>query len=541
MNKKAPFLVSILLTIAIVIVYWMTTRTFYQQDEWLGYGLFLAKGLGIIIQSTGSLLGIVSGQGRILTNLVLFLFYKYSPLSVFSMSVFAITLHIINTLIIFFLAKKLFKNITAAFLGSLFFALNSVSQSAITWPAASVNTLPSTTLILISLVFYFRYLESFKARWIVSSFLLVYLSLFFKETGVFLFLLLPAFSLIYKKQSLKDFIKRYWYWLSLAFFIVTYRIWGFRSESGDVALFLTGSSKYFYDSLVVRSILYPLTSFSLSVVPPETFLNFARYTTNIYYPFIPEAQFILVAQTAVLDLLSITLSGIILFIFFMLLKVTNSRVKKHVVVWLVFLFASFLPYVIISKSFSYLESRYYYLASAAWAMIFAWLANLISEKIKTKYIKAVLLLIFFMFISIHAKIIMGDIKKTVDEAQVRISILNQILEIVPRLNNSKNVFYVTGDSDYYLPGNKIPFQQGFGYTLMTIYYASGNIPKQLLKEGYLFDIGSQGLKEVGGYTFGYFSDSDDMEVEIKGHRIPSDSILRLYYDSKNMTLREINN
>ena len=72
MNKKLIFIVNILLTIPIVIIYWGITKTFFQQDEWLGYGLYLAKGSGMILQSTGGILGIVLGQGRILTNLTYF-------------------------------------------------------------------------------------------------------------------------------------------------------------------------------------------------------------------------------------------------------------------------------------------------------------------------------------------------------------------------------------------------------------------------------------------------------------------------------------
>jgi len=121
MSKKSSSIASILLVFVIIIVYWGIAKTFYQQDEWLGYGLYLAKGYETIWQSTGGFWGIIFGQGRILTNLLYFLFYKYFPLNVLPIAVFAITFHIVNTLIVFFLAKKLFKKTLPAFLGSLFF------------------------------------------------------------------------------------------------------------------------------------------------------------------------------------------------------------------------------------------------------------------------------------------------------------------------------------------------------------------------------------------------------------------------------------
>ena len=538
--KNLRLMFSYLVLIAVIlVVYFPVTKTFYQQDEWLGYGLYLSRGAGMILQSAGGFWDTILGQGRILTNLLFFLFYKYSPLNVFPMVIFAIIFHTTNTLIVFFLAKKLFKNSLAAFLGSLFFVLNSVSQGAITWPAASINTLPSTTLILISLFFYVRYLESFRQKWMVLSFVFVYLSLFFKETGVFLFLLLPLSSLIYKKQNLWVFIKRYWYFFAATLLIVTFRLWGFRSETGQVALFLTGSSKYFFDSLVARLILYPLTSFSLSIVPPDYFLNFARYITNVYYPFVPEGQFILVAQTVVLDLLATISSMFIIFVSLALLKITDPKIRKTVIFWLTFLSASFLPYIIVSKSYAYLESRYYYLASIAWAIIFAWMTSLALDKIKFKFIKVVFVAVFLLFLNVHAKVIVSNINKLVSESQTRINILGQVLAIKPTLDGKKNIFYITGDTDYYLPGNKIPFQNGFGYILTSLYYGSGKIPKEFLDEHYLFEIGSQGYREFREYGFGYFSDKKEMEIELKRYKIPPGSIFQFYYDSKNGTLTEI--
>lgn len=542
-KRKVSFLTSIsiiILLIFILGVYLPLTRTFYQQDEWLGYGNYLANGIKFIFSNTSGVLPLVLAQGRVLSNVFFYIFVKYFPLNIAPFVFFAVIFHSLNTILVFLLSKKLFKKSLPAFLGSLFFAVSSVSQGSITWPATSINTLPSTSLVLVAIYFFFKYLDNFKQKWLGLSFLLIYVSLFFKETGIFLFLLLPLFPLFYKKQKFVQFLKTYWYFFAATFAIVAYRILGFKSVSGQDALFLTGSSKYFFDSITVRAILYPLTSFSLSVVPPDAFLNFARYITNVYYPFIPEGQFILVAQTVVLDLLATILSMIIAFVSLALLKITDSKIRKTIIFWFIFLLASFLPYVIISKSYSYLESRYYYLASVAWGVIFAWILSLVIEKIKFKFIKAAFLAIFILFLYVHANVTARDVGKLVIESQTRISILNQILAIKPRLDDDKNIFYVTGDTDYYLPGNKIPFQQGFGYTLMSLYYNSGKIPKELLSGGYLFEIGSEGYKEVGGFGFGYFSDEKAVEIQLKRYKIPPGSIFRFYYDSKNGKLTEIN-
>ena len=540
MNKRFGFILSCLILIVVIVaVYFPIRNTFYQQDEWLGYGLYLAKGYETIWQSTGGFLGIIFGQGRILTNLLYFLFYKYFPLNVFPIAIFAITLHIANTLIVFFLAKKLFKNTLPAFLGSLFFAVSSVSQSAITWPAASINTLPSTTLILISLIFYFRYLENFREKWMILSFVFVYLSLFFKETGVFLFFLLPLFSLIYKKQSLGAFIKRYWYYLGPAFLIVIYRIWGFKSESGEVALFLTGSSHAYWQTLLTRAVLYPLTSFSLTFVPSEPFLWFARSLSKIYYPFIMPQQFILIAQTVVLDLLALSLTFIILILIFFLMRCSVRTERKHIGFFVGFMLFSFLPYIVIGKSYAYLESRYFYLPTFAAAIIIAWFAKKIFEKVKAPFLKLLFFLLLVYFLGVHFKYLENNISGEILISQERKSFLSQLSRYIPNLSQDKNVFFIKSDQSYYVDGNRIPFQQGTGYTLMSWFYSPDRIPQNFLEKGYLYDIGAQGYREEDGMGFGYFFDIPSLMVAAKDNKFDKKSIYAFNYDSKKQALSDI--
>lgn len=536
--KKRLFLIicCFILVLLIFGLYFPLTKTFYQQDEWMGYSFYLIDGFATVFAGSHGLLGLILGEGRILTNILHFLSYKFFPLNVFPIAIFAIIFHIINTLIVFFLAKKLFKATLPVFLGSLFLVVSSVSQSAVTWSAASINTLPSTTLILISIVLYFRYLESFDKKWLALSFVNIYVSLFFKETGIFLLLLFPITSFLYKKQNVITLLKTHWYFIISAILIVGYRMVGFSSTSGEVALFLTGSSKYFFDAIIVRAILYPLTSFSLALIPPELFLNFARHITNIIYPFIPEAQFILIAQTVVLDLLAIILSGVIGCISVILLKITDIKIRKKMLFWFVFLFSSFLPYVIISKSYSYLESRYYYLSSIAWSMIFAWFFYLLQEKMKTKPLYYLLIFAYLMFIFLHAKTIQIDLKQLVNDSQIRINIISQIKTIKPLLNKNINIFYITGSTDYFLEGNKIPFQNGIGYNLMSLYYGGGKIPKEFLNDTFLFEIGSQGYRELKGYGFGYFSDLLKLKETIKKYNLEETQVYSLYFDSKDNNL-----
>ncbi len=531
-NKLETVIVCISLAVIVFLIYWPTTKIFYQQDEWLGYGLYLVKGFSSIFINTKDIFSLVLGEGRILYSILLYLFYKSAPLNVLPIAVFALLIHMFNALVVFLLSKRIAKNTFIAFLGTLFFMVNSVSQSAIVWPAASLNTLPSTTLILMSIFLYFKYSDSFEKKWIFLCFMGIYLSLLFKESGIFLFVLLPVFSFFHKKESVRQFLMRYWYFFLTTFIIVFYRIYSYKQITDQVALFLTGSSKYFLDSLLVRSILYPITSFSLSLIPPESSLNFARYITNVYYPFFPSEQFILIAQTVVLDLVAVILSVFIGVFLLMLLKVGNKKTAKEIKFWIAFLVLSFLPYIIISKSYSYLESRYYYLASVAWGVILSWILAIFLEKIRIRTAKVCVVLVYLIFIFVHIGNINTQIAQMVSVSETRVKILSDLKGIKPNLSYDRNIFYVTGDSDFYLPGNKIPFQNGFGYVLMSFYYGDNKIPKGLLEDHFLFDIGSQGYREDDGKGFGYFTDLSLLKEAVAKYKVPKESVYLYYYDSK---------
>lgn len=551
--KMKLFISCLALSIIIVALYLPLTNTFYQQDEWYGYGTYLTNGSEMIFSSstylskdlasvflnTKGAINIILGEGRIFTRLLQYMFYKNFPLDIYNIALLSITLHIVNTIMVFFLAKRTFKNVLVSFLGSLFFAVNSVSHSAITWSAASVNSLPSTSFILASIIFFLYYIDYNKNKWLVYCFFSIYLSLFFRETGIFLFLLFPFIALLYKKYTISGFISKYWYFFLTIGIIVIFRVYEFKSTSHQVALFLTGSSKYFIDSIIVRSVLYPLTSFSLSIIPPNVFLNFSRYITNVYYPFISESQFILVAQTVVLDFLSVLLLMVISVVLYTLYKNSEIKIRKQMIFWLVFLLASFIPYVIISKSYSYLESRYYYVGSIAWAMIFTWLFYFFCENIKKRFVYILFILIYAVFIYLHIKTVRIDLNRLVNESQIRISILNQFSTLLPKLENNKNIFYITGDTDYYIIGNKIPFQQGFGYTLLTYYFPKANYSPDFLNNTDLFEIGKQGYYEKDGYGFGYFTDIKLMEEQSKMFKIQDKNIYKFYYNSKTTKLERL--
>lgn len=534
-----PLIFCIFLAIIIFTVFGRLTQTFYQQDEWLGYGLYLSQGFKFVFYNAKSIFGLILGQGRVLSTFIYYLFFKFFPLNATPIAIFSIIFHSINSILVFFLSKRIFKKILPAFLGSLFFALNSVSQNAVIWPAAVAGTLPSTTLIILSIFTFLKFLEKKGRKWIVLTFLFLYISLFFKETSIYLFFYLPLASLIFEKFNPKKFLSNYWPFL--AFFLINsvFRVLELRAVQTELALFLTGSSQAYWQTLLTRAILYPLTSFSLTFVPSEPFLRFARSITNIYYPFFPSEQFILIAQTVVLDLLAIGLSFLIFILIFVLARNSGKAERKNVGFFVGFMLFSFLPYIIIGKSFAYLESRYYYLPTFAAGVILAWFLGKISRKIRISFLSFLLFLLFFSFLIVHLRHLGIKLSNEVLISQERKSFLTQLSQQIPNLSQNKNVFYITSDRNYYVEGNKIPFQQGTGYTLMVWYYGSGKVPSDFLVSDYLFEIGSQGYREINGKGFGYFSDFDELVDTLQTKKVSTEAITGLYYDVNKKELVDI--
>lgn len=542
LKVKLIFPISILFLL-VWYTYGGLTLSFYQQEEWLGLGNTFVYGRDYLFLNTSNLTQMFLMQGRYLNLIINYFFYTNFPFNPAPIIVFGIFLHTINSILVLLLTRKLIKNSAAALLGASFFAVNAVSQGAVSWSAA-IGTLPATTAILIALFVFFSFLEKekgFMTKLLLLAILVsLYVSLLFKQIGIYLFVFLPVMAVIYRKifegKSVTNKIIPKIYAISGFIFlsISLYWVFWYKSILGKNALFLTGSNEHFFEILLLRFILYPLTSFSLLYIPAEQFLEFSRYITNLYYPFFHEEQYLLIAQTVVLDLLAVLLTIIIFSILYIFGKKALPQDRFVLIFFVGFILLSYSPYILISKSYAYLESRYYYLGAVGGSVIFAWLvAQIVGSK---KFINALIFSLAIVYILMNGFIVKSDVEKQVKLSEERRAFLSQLDNIKPNLNEEQNIFYITGNQDFYVIGNKVPFQQGMGHTLLVWYFKRGNIPEELMKSKELFEIGSQGYFEYHGKGFGYFSDKEDLKQALIDKKIANYSIIYLYYDANSKKL-----
>lgn len=503
---------------------------FYQQDEWHALGFYFSQNSFWDLFNV-SFLRAILGEGRIFSSIIGYLLLGVFPFENFPLALYGLVFHCLNSLLVFQLGLKLTGKKGMALISAVFFIVCSVSAGTVSWYSTSIGTLPATSLILLTVLFFWNGLTG-KHKYLILAVITLYLSQPFKEIGYFLFLSLPFCALLYQKLNFKSWLKKYWYYLATFLLITIYRITQLSTYSSESAVFTQVSSHNFFLTIILRALLYPFTSFSLIFVPPEFLIRAAKVFTNHYYPFFPTEHYNLIVESAILDLLAITLTfALILFTIFISIKV-KTQIKKNIIFTVVLIVSTFLPYVILSKAYAYLDARYYYLAAAFSGILFGFLVMNTLNLLKNRLFKFIIFLFagfYLLWLSQNVKL---DLHELAQLSIQRKSLLNQLSQLKPTLGK-RNIFYVIGDRHYYLAhDNYVPFQQGFGYTALVWLNRDNDQFKQLLKDEVLWDLGSQGYFESESGGFGYFWDKELFLKTLKEKNLSLEDADAFYYDSK---------
>lgn len=201
-----------------------------------------------------------------------------------------------------------------------------------------------------------------------------------------------------------------------------------------------------------------------------------------------------------------------------------------------------MPYIPLEKGSAYLESRYYYIAAGGGGILLAGFFELLRSllmrfvKLQQRLAGVILFIPLLFFIYANIIYIQQDIETQVSIAKERKEFLAVLQNLHPAPKND-TVFYITGNTDYYISDHRVPFQQGMGYTLMVWYYKTGIVPKELLQQAYLWGMMDQGHREVEDKGFGYYWDINKLKEEIKNKKIKKENVIGLFYDSKSKSLK----
>jgi len=519
-----------------VITFWGLWDTFYQQDEWLGLGQALALKWGVVTSGI-SPLGAIFAEGRPLSRLFGVALIQLFPYDSLAPSLYGIFLHSINSFFVFLIARKLLKNYGLALIAAIFFLTTSVSHQSITWFAASFGLQPAAFFTFLSVWLYLLFLDDLKYRYFLLSISSGLISLYFKESGVFLFLLFPILPfLLGRKIPLLKYLKLSVPVVVAVIFFACYRIFqiAFVNVYNGPTVYANSGMVHLFPTLIMRSILYPFTSFSLVYFPPPTSTFIALLLKDLYYPFIidrPDR----VVFTSILDNFAIVCSFILAIMTFQFWK-KYSQYRDAIVFSIVFFVLSILPYILMSKEYSYMEPRYYYLSNMASGIIFAIFFGVFARRKGFVYLLSTL---FFLYTVFQITTIQNDIHTQKNIATERRSYLRQLNSLLPTVNSNSNLFLLTGSKSLWKEGNYTPFQHGFGYSIMTLYFKSGKIPKELLASQFLWDIGEEGYRDIKGKRFGFFYDVNHLASVVKKNKLNSDDIHAFYYNFDSRELFDI--
>lgn len=535
-------LVSFLL---ILISYWGLFTTFFQQDEWFTLGIVSAQGpwAGLYDYSIAELL---LGTGRVLGSFIGNVFHYLFPLDIAPFVMFALVVHGINGMLIYRFVYYVTRNPRLAFVSGVIFVIGFIPHQAITWTAASVTTLGATFFALLAITVHVGAYTRKSSRLRFLAFGLLIVSALFKDITIPLFIYLPATAVILArgKLSARRIVTDNWPILLYLICIMALRIAGFASDDGKKGVFITKHQNP-TQRLVVHALLYPVVSMGNMYVPPTFMYKLANRLQADHYRFLAGAPLSeAIMQNLASDLVSLILGAGFVGSIFILWYVNKNQ--RRIILWsFLFCVVSFLPYSIVERGSSYLDSRYYYLPFAGGAILMGILIDaILAWWLRSRSITVRMLL----GVCIIGAVIYGyknivQIRRAVatDQkiAQERKIIISGIRSIIVRYPHGR-IFYVTGDSEHYaLAGQALPFQQNIGYTIMVLMAREGRVYKEPLIDISLFQIGRQWQKMTPQGTVGYYWNMDVLRQAVRSKQVKPEEIIGLSYDSKNRQLLDI--
>lgn len=532
--KRHLFFILLIFSLTFL-TYWGVTDSFFEQDEWHSFGYY------IYLQSLSFKDFVLNlFRGGITNHFTPFsLLFKLSLYNIFIFNttwyfVISIFLHSLVAISVYYLAYYLFKNRLISFLCGNFFAVNSGHYQAVTWLGNFEGTELSAFFGLLSIILLIA--GNIKKNEVLENLSLVslFISLFFKETilgFVILYGLIvtyPSIAGLTANNKGKKLIKLFLVLLIYLFLRFSFLLTGVTSPHPAITLQANGKQE---SAVVYNGITLPFKFLTMSFIP-SSILNLS---IEKGLPFVPgtvestnePAQQLL--KEKVYRRLSVVL-GVVIFclIFFCTIK----KQKRHFLLGTAIIVAAVLPLLAIKVRLLFPDSRYLYVANIGTSLLFGALLSLVFLQ-KSRTLKLLVLVLASGYLLLQIYSLENMIAKNISEGNERRHILSEINNFYSDLPD-KVIFYSESDASFYgLPEQAriLPFQSGFGQTLLVWYQIKEQYPKDFFTSDFLWGISDQGYKEHSGRGFGYFRDFDQLARTLKENSDDQIEVIGLRYDS----------
>ena len=545
------------LVVLIVAFYGPAINGFFQGDEWyyftqtLPYTRHWWGPFKILASSVIDAYQVSSGAHVTpISNLLFFLNAQIFGLTFWPYQLLSIALHIVNTLLVFKLAKRLLKHNVLAYVAALFFGLTAVHEQAITWVMTYIWTQLSTTFVLLTLI------ETLDKRYKRAAWYLL-LALLCKESSALLFLLIPFVLYlreghgVFNKQALrKPFI-----WVAAFYipfrFILPKIMLAFNPQPAVNAIP--------NDLMIFRAITYPLKALAEVFFPQKTILAFVEnILTPLSYPqydierSVRGSNFLTFVQGAGSDLIvyaiAITILAIVVFAISASAR-NKSSTKNTLLIALAIIVLGSLPLLLVATYapwwayVTFIDSRHLYVISIGGALLFASCFSFMTRNEPKHMIRNVS--IFGVILIAWGVWQFTALRLTLDEqlqtAYDRKLILSAIEKSVPK--TTSKVILVKSDSGYYGFGLMPPFQTNLGQVLTIDFYQKKQLPEVFIQNSEFMTknggLAGEGYKKAEGNSFGYYIDENNMTNAVLKYKIDPQSIYAFSWNGTKHTVSDI--
>ncbi len=530
----------IFLTIIIwFISYSQVPYLFFQQDELFGFGLFILKGSRIILSGLELHDAVHFVPVTMSLSYFIYLLFNLKP-EVYN--IVGLFFHTFNGVLVYLLIQRILKNKLYSFLSVILFFSSSAAAELVMWPVINLNTI-SLTFSLFALYWLVRkeqergYLKVFDSILISVLFLL---AIFSVEYAAGMILLIPLVAIILGKNKtiFKVLCSLIPFFIAVSAYLVLRFVSPILFQQSTVLVSEKGLG--LFDKFLWLLSL-PFIYFAQIFFGEKILIDISQFFSSSIFGNTTNTQF---AESMIYKYVAFFVGLVIVTFIIWIIKVTKKVDlihTKYLIIFLSLIIFSSLPFILVpGKAFSIFPSRYLYFGSVGYALIVPTILYIL-KRIKLKK-EAVIFLLFIV-----AAIIFGTAENfqrgtiLYKTGKTRELILEDIKNTYPILSR-KVIFYTESSKSYYgLPDeDKIfPFQSGLGQTLLLWYYKSENFPTSFFKDNFLWDITSQGYKEIQDRGFGYFRDYSLLIKTLKEYNLPSESIIAFSWDGKTNTLTDI--
>lgn len=475
---------------------------------------------------------------------------------------FSLVLHTFCSVLVYGFAMRITQNRFISFVAGLFFALTFSHSQATTWMAAHLQTQTAALSVLLSINYFFDYLQTNKRKQYFLSIVFFLVAVLTKETGAFLILFLPILALMYKSWRIMSRLKLFY--LSAIAFVVfrifvpplvvamthTQSISGISSKNQDIFFSLYYTLSFFLKVLSESFIpLFTLNSLSMKI----TDFGYPQYTTQKE---VWGSDYITFIQSAGTDI-ALYLTGFLVAIVGMCIFFAfsqNKRYKKALLLSFYLILLAILPLTFLAgwllsmmSYFSIVESRHLYLTNIGVSIFVGFAAYWFYLRTQKKFfiktiVRSLLILVVLAWGILQIYAISHDPSTDSTVAADRKAIVRQYHFLQPKLDD-KTVFYSESNVALYGFGDyMLPFQNNPAQVIVGTYGIKQPLPEAFYKKEFLFKkLTEEWYQEYEGVGLGYYLNKKHLLQAVIKYNIRPEDIVAVKYDGRGHFVYDITN